>query len=291
MKTALLHFQQSLVTLARIILQSRWRGILKSEFTNPKASCLILGNGPSLNATIEQYADQFERFDLVAVNSFASSQYYTQLEPRFYIINASIVFLPDDQLTPLYQNLKHSMLGSIAEKTTWEMELMVPFVAQKSEYFQNLLKQNKHIRPLYFNYQSIEGFTGLKRFFFRKGLGTPRPHNVIIPAIMNCIYLKYKTIALVGADHSWLKEISVSDENVALVNQKHFYDENESKAAPMSDYQIRPRRLHEMLLKFMLSFKGYWEINEYIEGSDIHIYNCSETSMIDAFERKKLTEI
>jgi hypothetical protein len=108
---------------------------------------------------------------------------------------------------------------------------------------------------------------------------------------MNCIYLKYKTIALVGADHSWLKEISVSDENVALVNQKHFYDENESKAAPMSDYQIRPRRLHEMLLKFMLSFKGYWEINEYIEGSDIHIYNCSETSMIDAFERKKLTEI
>lgn len=291
MKSFLANTRLTLTSILRIILKSHWRNILKSQFSNNKTACLILGNGPSLNTTIEKYRDELHKFDLIAVNNFATTDFFAILQPKYYIINASILFLPDEELTPIYQNMKHSMLGAIAEKTSWEMEMMVPFVAKKSTYFQQLIKNNPNIRPIYFNYESIEGFDGCKNLFFKLGLGTPRPHNVIIPAIMNCVYLNYKTIAIAGADHSWLKEITVSEDNIALVNQKHFYDENESKAVPMADFQIRPRRLHEVLHKFMLSFQGYWEMKTYLEKRKVNVFNCSETSMIDAFERKKITEI
>jgi hypothetical protein len=95
----------------------------------------------------------------------------------------------------------------------------------------------------------------------------------------------------VGADHSWLAEISVTENNEALVNQKHFYDGDTSKPQKMQDYIVRPRRLHEVIHKFYLSFKGYWDIKAYAEAKQIKIYNASEVSMIDAFERKKLSAV
>ena len=95
-------------------------------------------------------------------------------------------------------------------------------------------------------------------------------------------------ISILGADHSWLGEISVNNKNEALVNQKHFYDEQTSTSQPMQDYITRPRKLHEILRKFYLSFKGYWEINSYAEKKGIQIINSSETSMIDAFPKKGL---
>ena len=278
-------------TLARIILQSRWKGMLKSNSAGKQKKAIIIGNGPSFKDSLHKYRQDIEKYDLICVNNFAASDYYQELKPRYYIINATILFLPDDAQSELYRGIKKEMLGHLREKTNWEVELMVPFMAKGSRDFQDLLAANKYLKPLYFNLTPIEGFSGFKRFLFDKGLGAPRPHNVIIPAIMNMIYLKYETLILIGADHSWLQEISVSDNNITLINQKHFYDEQESKSAPMNDYVVRPRRLHEVLHKFQLTFQGYWEINEYIEKKNVKIYNCSELSLIDAFERKKLNEL
>ena len=107
---------------------------------------------------------------------------------------------------------------------------------------------------------------------------------------MNCIKLKYKQIYLMGADHSWLPEISVNQENEALINHKHFYDEDVTKPQKMQDYISRPRKLHEIIHKFYLTFKGYWEIKRYADYKDVSVFNVSEYSMIDAFERKNNIE-
>ncbi len=281
----------SSITLIRILIQANWTGILKSASANKKKEAVIIGNGPSFKESLHKYREELKKYDLICVNNFAASDSYQELKPRYYIINATILFLPDDEQLKIYSDLKKEMFGHLREKTSWDMEIMVPFMAKKSRDFQQLLADNKHLKPLYFNLIAIEGFTGFKRFFFKMGFGTPRPHNVIIPAIMNLIYLKYETIMLIGADHTWLHEITVSDDNVALVHQKHFYDENQTKSTPMKDQSTKSRRLHEVLDKFLLTFKGYWEINEYIERKNVKIYNCSEVSLIDAFERKKLNEL
>lgn len=279
---------QSILSLAKVLLMSKLVGILKVRKEPLNKKCLILGNGPSLNQSIEKYKNLFNNYDLVCVNNFAYSPIYIELKPKFYIISAHIIFYPEHKISKKYIDIRNEFFENIALKTEWNLYLMVPFIAKKSTYFSTFIKNNKHITPIYFNTTAIEGIPALNHFFFRKGFGTPRPHNVLIPTIMNCIYLGYEEINIIGADHSWLPEISVNDQNEALVNQKHFYDETESSPEKMEDYIVRPRRLHEIIHKFYLSFKGYWEIKKYAQSRNIKIYNASEFSMIDAFDRKKL---
>jgi hypothetical protein len=291
----IIHFSNnlrlSLETLTRVIFLSKWIGILKSEIAEKNKSCIIVGNGPSFKNTIKHDLETLKMHDLVCVNNFALTQYYEELCPKYYIINATVLFLGDSEQTEFYRIMKINLFDALVQKTKWKIEIMVPFIAKKSKDFQNILKKNSNLNAIYYNHSSIEGFLFLKRFFFGLKLGTPRPHNVVIPAIMNMIYLNFSKIGLVGVDHSWLGEITVNYKNETLVHQKHFYDENSSMPEKMQDYVSRPRRLHEVLHKFYLSFRGYWEIKTYAEQKQIKIYNCSDTSMIDAFERKQLTEL
>ena len=57
----------------------------------------------------------------------------------------------------------------------------------------------------------------------------PRPRNVLIPSIMLAINSGYRRVYVAGADHSWLKTLSVDDENRVVSIQPHFYKEKESE--------------------------------------------------------------
>ncbi|NJL74615.1 MAG: hypothetical protein HC892_05805 [Saprospiraceae bacterium] len=116
----------------------------------------------------------------------------------------------------------------------------------------------------------------------------PRPHNVLIPSLMLAINIGFKEIFVVGADHSWLEELTVNENNEALLHQKHFYDEESSKPEYMYRQGKRPRKLHEILEKFMLSFRAYFDIREYSESKEVQIWNATPKSYIDAFERNTL---
>jgi hypothetical protein len=245
-----------------------------------------------LKQTIDTYpAETLRQFDLMAVNQFADTDYFSVLQPKFYLLNAVSYFQEETELSPLYQDLRKELFKNLSEKITWDMYLIVPFRAKKSSHFKDLLNSNLHIHAVYFNQTPGEGFTCFTHFVFNRAWAMPRPHNVLIPGIMHAIHLNYKTIAIVGADHSWLAEISVTSNNEALVHQKHYYDEQTSRPELMQDYITRPRKLHEILHKFYLSFKGYWDIDTYSKKRKASIYNCSEVSMIDAFERKSLSEL
>ena len=89
----------------------------------------------------------------------------------------------------------------------------------------DLKSQNTNITFHYFNTTPIEGLPFMSNFIFKNRLGMPRPHNVLIPSLMIGITEGYEKISVLGADHSWLAEISVNEKNEALVNQKHFYDD------------------------------------------------------------------
>lgn len=282
---------ETFLSFARILIQSRFFNILKHAKTSEKP-CLILGNGPSLNDTLaENSAEVLQSFDLMAVNAAAEQHTYTELKPNLYVLNAVSYFQNDEDLSDFYISAKRSLFKALLEKTTWNLLLIVPFRAKKSLEFQSILSQNKNLKACYFNQTPIEGLNFYSNLLFKMGLGMPRPHNVLIPGIMSAIGLGYKTIVLVGADHSWLKELSVNDKNEALLRHVHFYATDGSKPMKVEDRIERPRKLHEVVEKFYLSFKSYWEIRTYSQWRDVKIYNASTHSMIDAFERKTLAEI
>lgn len=278
-----------LLSLIKVLIISRFTNILKTN-TNIKKGCVILGNGPSLTESILKEKSKLKNFDLICVNNFANTDLFEQLKPKYYVLAAPIFFQNESQLSDLYISMRVVLFNNIVKKTNWELFIMVPFLAKKNKFFNDMLLKNKNIKPLYFNQTPIEGTNILKKIMFKKGYGMPRPHNVLIPSVMNAIFLGYKLIYIIGADHSWLPEISVNENNEALVNQKHFYDEDVSKPEKMQDYIVRPRKLHEIIHKFYLTFEGYWLIKEYAESKNVSIFNASEISMIDAFERKSISE-
>lgn len=286
-----INLSKTFASIIRIILQTKFRSILQHRF-NQKETCLILGNGPSLRQTIEKYPpEKLKKFDLMAVNQFANTDCFVALQPQIYLLNAVSYFQEEIELSTFYQALRKELFDNLASRTTWQMQLTVPFRARQCAEFKTLLANNSNLQVNYFNQTPGEGFRLFTQLVYRKAWAIPRPHNVLIPGLMNALYMNYSTIAIVGADHSWLGEISVNHNNEALVHQKHYYDEQSSRPELVQDYITRPRKLHEILHKFYLSFKGYWDILAFSKSKNSAIYNCSEVSMIDAFERKMLSEL
>lgn len=281
---------QSFLTIAKLLVLSRPTQIT-GEILKKGDDCIILGNGPSLKEYLNAHFDSLieNGKDLFCVNYFCKSEFYEKLKPSYYVLNAPEFWLPD--VEQQWKNDRQELIANIVSKTNWEMVIFLPVSAKKFPWFTKSLQQNKSIRFGYYNSSPVEGFRTLNFLLYKYKLGMPRPHNVLIPALMIAIYLKFKNIYLLGADHSWLKEINVTEDNVALLSQPHFYDSSHVDAQPMHKLGKGSRKLHEILIKFVYAFSAYFEIDQFAKNQKINIYNATKGSYIDAFERKPLTEI
>lgn len=268
-------------TLIRILAMSKWRVAYPKKTTE---SCVILGNGPSLNQSLATYKDQLKAYTRICVNEFPRSDAFEQTKPQMYILAAKEYWRND--VLDFYYDIRRITFGALVEKTTWDMVVWLPYESRKYKEFINLFAKNPHLKIHYFNMTPVEGFDSLCHRFFRWSWGIPRPHNVVIPALMIALNMQYKEIYLIGAEHSWLPEISVNEKNEALLHQKHFYDEQTSRPNVMYQAGQRPRRLYEILEKFYLTFRAYFIINDYAQTLKTPIYNATPQSFIDAFERK-----
>ncbi|MCX7862503.1 MAG: hypothetical protein N2449_05865 [Bacteroidales bacterium] len=276
---------QTIISIVRILFLTRFIPSIKKE--NNHSECLILTNGPSLNTSIENNLQFTTDKILFCVNFFPNTPYYEQLKPRYHVISAPELWLP--QAKHPYPKLSEELFNNIAQKTTWKLTILIPFAAKKYTQWREKLVQNSNVEIEYYNPTPIEGFRWFCHAMYHMQWGMPRPHNVLIPSLMLAMKKGFKSIYIWGADHSWLKEISVDEQNQVLVNQKHFYDENTAKPQPMNKLK-GTRKLHEVLIKFVHAFKGYWEIEEYAKQKNITIWNATPHSFIDAFKRYKMNE-
>lgn len=273
---------QSLLSIPKIILWSR-----KSKLPQPtKKELVILGNGPSLQHFLKENIDFLNKKQSLAVNHFADTEIYTQIQPDFYVINVP-EFWTDDVDDDVLKR-RNQLIENLVEKTHWNMNLLLGMGAKKSKLWRNLSKRNPHLKIYFFNVTPIEGFRFFKHFCYRNQLGMPRPHNVLIPSLINAINMGFKKIYLAGADHNWMKEIFVADDNTVYLTQKHFYDLQTARPEVMKKTGKDKRKLHEILHKFMLAFQGYFDINDYSNRQNAQIINITRNSFIDAFKRQKL---
>lgn len=269
----------SLLSMVRVAFNLSRRANIKKVGTSDTIS--ILANGPSLKQEIPAMIEG----DKMAVNYFASTPVFADFRPEYYVFNAPEYWAADAH--PTTKKLVAQLTKNLIEKVDWPMCLFVPMNAE--QHFDFLAKENTHISIQKFHTTPVEGTIKLRHTLFNLQLGMPRPHNVLVPSIMMGIWMNYKTIKIYGADHSWLPMIYVDEYNNALLEQKHFYDQGETKPELMrKDAKFENgRKLHEMLEKFYLSFKAYHIIEAYSKRKNIKIYNATPGSFIDAFERKR----
>ncbi len=275
----------SLLSVIKVLLISKFN--LKIKKINGEFDCVILGNGPSLNETLKDDLDFIldENKKVIAVNSFAISEYFEKLKPEYYVLNAPEYWL--EVVSELHQKLRKDVFQNLIVKTNWELTLFVPYQAKKSKVWKNLFESNPNIHTVYYNKTPIEGLTSVNHFFFKKNFGMPRPHNVLLPTIFLALNMNFKKIFIFGADHSWHEEIRVDDANKVTVNHEHFYDKSEWRL-PMYKLDGKEYRIHDVFRKLYLAFNGYFILREYAQSLNAEIYNASNLSYIDAFPKVRV---
>lgn len=270
---------QSLLSVVKIVLQSRLNTTLPTSFRNAD-ELLILANGPSLNKTVQEAAGFIKGKTLLAVNFCVSSPMFEELKPELYLIADPLFWIVPEKRVQLFETM--------ARKTVWPMCFFIPVRAYKNKDWQPMLAANPHIKVYAYNTTPIEGFQNICDFIFDRGWGVPRPHNVLIPSIAMGLRLPFKKIYLAGADHSWLPEITVTDDNEVLMHQKHFYDQNQSQAAKVQKEDLNSAHLYTILYHMYVAFKSYFVLDAYARKKGKEVINVTPGSYIDAFRRMKI---
>lgn len=263
-------------SVVKIALQSRRQSAGKAKRTG---RIIVMGNGPSLNTSIAQHFDVLSSTPTMAVNFAALAPVFFELRPDYYVLADPHFFKEtadsNDNLTKLRQALADA---------NWRMTLFVPVKFRKKA--EKLYRNNK-ISIKTFNAVGAEGFDGLTHFAYAHGLAMPRPRNVLIPAIMLAIGEGFSEIIITGADHSWLKTISVTDDNEVVSVQPHFYADGKHEEERIR-HEYRGYRLHQIVESFAIAFKSYHDIARFAEKKNIKIFNATPGSFIDAFPRTSL---
>lgn len=235
---------------------------------------VILGNGPSLRTNLDRDTDRLALMDTLAVNFAANSPEFKALKPKYYVLADPHFFDKagsDPNVDRLIENLN---------SVDFPMTLYIPTSAREKARLFNGAK----LSVGFFNFVAAEGFGEFERMAFDRRLGMPRPRNVLIPSIMIGIWLGYKSIYLLGADHSWLSTLSVNERNEVVSIQPHFYKEDDREIKRVTaEYIHHP--LDKVLESMMIAFRSYHRIQRYAAARDVSIINATPGSMIDAFPR------
>lgn len=271
--------EQSMLSIVKVALLSRKPSPLPRDFRNHN-ELIILANGTSLNDTVAENRQFIENKTLMAVNFSVLSPMFRELKPELYLIADPLFWIVPEK--------RDSLFVALAKNTDWDLHLFIPVRASGNKEWQKIVSTNPQIHIHLYNTTPVEGFNALSNFLYRKGLGVPRPHNVLIPSIAIGLRLPFRKIYLAGADHSWLPEISVTEDNQVLMHQKHFYDNTSSKADTVKQEDLNPARLHTILYHMHVAFKAYFTLLDYARTLGKEIINITPGSFIDAFPRLRV---
>ncbi|MCX6226040.1 MAG: DUF115 domain-containing protein [Bacteroidia bacterium] len=279
LKEAFNNIISTMIFIPVVVLFSR-----KTKYPKERilSDCIIMGNGPSLLKDLEKIDISSSDFDKICVNFFAESDLYSKIKPKIYVIYDPNFW--ESETGDIFNKIDE-LFKKVIKETTWEIFLFAPFNFRKSKFYSPLLNNNC-IKLVFFNAISIDGFPGFIRYCLSHRLGMPRAPNVIIPSLVFAINLGYKKIYLTGVDHSWHQEIVVKSDSKVYVAQKHFSD-NLAIHKPMYTKSggRDPATMHQLFLGWSNLFKGYELINDLAVRKDVKIFNLTEASFIDAFQK------
>jgi len=275
----------TLFSIVKIFLFSSFKPSCKSVPKRTGKQCFILGNGPSLKTVIaNNEIDLQNEEDVFVVNDFVLSEEFQKIKPAYYLL-VDPGYWTDNTFIEMIE-LRNKVFESLNLKTSWKMILFVPRQAYKTRKLQQELSTNKYIDVKFFNTTEVKGFSCFENFSYICNLGMPVLQNVLVAAIYLAINIDYKRINILGADHSWLKAISVNNKNQVCQVNTHFYDDMDVEENVWLKFSGEPYLLHEVLIDLSKMFYAYHKLNSYGVYKRIEISNLTKGSFIDAFLRK-----
>lgn len=245
-----------------------------------KDTIIIMGNGPSLRDAMENDMDTLMAFPRLAVNLSALAPEFRSLRPQYYILADIAFFLKE-------KTGKVPALWEALASVDWPMTLFLPATARRMPEV-NRLPENITVK--FYNLTPAEGWRWLMHPIYDSGLAMPRPRNVLIPSIMAAMREGFRRVALIGADHNWSKTLWVTERNCVVSVQPHFYKDDD-KELRRAEEIFKNVRLHEVYENYAIAFKSYHTLKAYTDRRGVEIINTTPGSFIDAFPRRKLSDL
>lgn len=277
---------QTVISLLRILFRMRFANSVP-RIKAKNSTLLILGNGPSLNDSLKNHPEEIKGKELMAVNQFAFSEQYEILRPSKYVL-LDIGFFIDDTI-PRVKEASEKLTRILIQKTEWPVTMFFPREGKGSAIHKGLLESERAFDFVFFNRTNVEGLRSFRHWAYRHNLGMPKPQNVLVGCIMLALVMRYSRIEIYGADHSWLENIRIDNENRLVSIEKHFYDKSTKGKATLKEHPetLSRARLHDYLYDLARTFSSYHLIRDFADSLNIRIINASEESYIDAFERRR----
>lgn len=253
-------------------------------------SLIILGNGPSLKKSMEQHLEKMKNCDCMAVNFFANTDSFKEVRPQSYLLVDPAFFQDLQNLSDNLMSKVRSLISNFVENVYWDMVLYLPIHAKESSLTKEL-KKNNHIKFVYFNskgYYDGQLSPSLRYWLWNHNFIAPLGQTVLNSCLTLGITMHYSNIYLVGADTSWHEDYWMDQKtNDLYTKDKHFYGEEKIRLYKDAAHNY-PTRIHEEFQNVSKALESYWILAEYATYNKVKVYNASEYSWIDAFERKTL---
>lgn len=254
--------------------------------------CVVVGNGPSLKKTLEQKLYFFKGKEVMCVNRFAYSKYFTQVKPAYYLF-ADPVFW-SKKMSIKIKNICSTTIDIMKKKVVWPMVIYLPLDAKGLCPFEKLAKLNQNINIRYYISSYIEGPRLLKYFLYAHNFGTPLVQTVLVAGIFLSLNMGFKKIYIVGADHSWHQNLKIEKDNTLFIKDIHFSDIKEQKDVPFYKNERGLKKytftMSEIFAVLSGMFIGHLELEKYSKYLHSKIYNASEVSFIDAYQRFQIPD-
>lgn len=240
----------------------------------------ILGNGPSLAKELSALVAKRDEYDFMAVNFFAEDEQFEELKPAYYILSDPMFF----RATAMQQRVD-ALYRLLAERVSWPMTLYVQYYnPEKFDYRAALPNDNIRIVP--FHTTLYEGFSSVRHWLFKRGLGSANYGTVVQVGEYVALLLGYRRLELYGVDHTLFDGLVVDEQNRLCRRDSHYYDTAPVEPKPiMKKVPAEPYTVAEYLAETAQLFRGHEILRDYAASLGAEIVNCTKCSLIDSYKR------
>ena len=231
------------------------RYMAKIRNTHLGESCFIIGNGPSL--TVEDLNTLHRKgVDTFAVNRIYQIFPQTDWRPTYYVSTDAVM---------LRDKLREAN----------EVPAKIKFIPLQNKYYLGIkVKGAKYFfRNDLREKDQPEGFS----------LDCTEQVNVRGTVTIDCMqlamHLGYKHIYLLGIDHNFDRIITENGEIIIDPGVKNYFIEG-------YDEDVAKEVQHDL----GTTTKAYYDVRRFIDKTDVHIYNASRQTKLEAFRRVTFEE-
>ncbi len=219
----------------------------------------------------------------MVVNYFPMFDEFCAIKPKYYTVVDPGWFRDKDTIRPKV----FKVVKAFQEQIDWDITVFVPGFSVDS-WFLSEIQKNEKVHVVTFCDRIRKGgfFSkeNIRMWLQERNLLIPPSRTVLNLALWLAVFCGVKEIYLMGTDTSYMEEIRIDQENNELINEDNHF--NDCFSIRLSDKEGRSV-LASQLEDLARALREYEYIGRYARKKGCRIYNASEYSYIDVFDRKK----